>query len=73
MSVESANHLSVMLNEQTVETQNTTLQNFLAEHGWQQGRFVVVVNNNVISKSNHPDYQLTAGDRIDVLSPISGG
>ncbi|MBN47743.1 MULTISPECIES: sulfur carrier protein ThiS [unclassified Methylophaga] len=73
MQTESIQPISLILNEQTVETTSTNLQVFLAEHGWTEGRFVVVINDNVIAKSAHPTYQLSEGDRIDVLSPISGG
>lgn len=65
--------ISITLNQQIVETGNATLQQVLAEHGWQQGRFVVVVNDNIVPKASHSTFQLTAGDCIDVLSPISGG
>lgn len=73
MPAESVKPISITLNQQTVETQNSSLPLFLAEHGWEQGRFVVVINDNIIAKSNYADYQLTTGDCIDVLSPISGG
>lgn len=73
MQAESIKPIQLTLNEQTVETTNCNLQDFLAEHGWEEGRFVVVINDNIIAKSAHPTYQLSAGDRIDVLSPISGG
>lgn len=63
----------IRLNQQTVETGKATLQQLLAEHGWQQGRFVVVVNDSIVPKASYPTFQLTAGDCIDVLSPISGG
>lgn len=73
MQAESIQPISLILNEHPVETRSTNLQVFLAEHGWTEGRFVVVINNNIIAKSAHSTYQLSAGDRIDVLSPISGG
>lgn len=73
MQAESIQSISLILNEQPIETTSTNLQAFLAEHGWTEGRFVVVINDNIIAKSAHPTYQLSAGDRIDVLSPISGG
>ncbi|HAO23910.1 MULTISPECIES: sulfur carrier protein ThiS [unclassified Methylophaga] len=73
MQAESIQPISLILNEQPVETISTNLQFFLAEHGWIEGRFVVVINDNIIAKSAHSTYQLSAGDRIDVLSPISGG
>lgn len=73
MQAESIHPVSLILNELPIETTNTNLQAFLAEHGWEQGRFVVVINDNIIAKSAHSTFQLSAGDRIDVLSPISGG
>lgn len=73
MQAESTQPISLILNEEPVETTNDNLQVFLAEHGWAEGRFMVVINDNIIAKSVHPTYQLSAGDRIDVLSPISGG
>jgi len=73
MQAESIRAISLILNEQKVETTNSNLLYFLAEHDWTQGRFVVVINDNIIAKSAHSTFQLSAGDRIDVLSPISGG
>lgn len=73
MQAESIEPIALILNELPIETTNTNLQAFLAEHGWTEGRFVVVINDNIIAKSAHSTYQLLAGDRIDVLSPISGG
>lgn len=73
MQAESIQPVSLILNELPIETTNTNLQAFLAEYGWEQGRFVVVINDNIIAKSAHSTFQLSAGDRIDVLSPISGG
>lgn len=73
MQAESIQPISLILNEQPIETTSFNLQAFLAEHGWTEGRFVVVINDNIIAKSAHPNYQLSAGDRVDVLSPISGG
>ena len=73
MQAESIQPISLILNEQPIETTSFNLQAFLVEHGWIEGRFVVVINDNIIAKSAHPNYQLSAGDRIDVLSPISGG
>ena len=73
MQAESIQPVSFILNELPIETTNTNLQAFLVEHGWEQGRFVVVINDNIIAKSAHSTFQLSAGDRIDVLSPISGG
>ncbi len=38
-----------------------------------EGRFLVVINDEVLPKSSYANTQLNAGDRIDIMSPISGG
>lgn len=73
MPAELRNPIHLTFNAEKVETSNFILQFFLAEQGWQQGRFVVLINDSIIAKSDYASYQLSTGDRIDVLSPISGG
>ncbi|WP_273151327.1 sulfur carrier protein ThiS [Methylophaga thiooxydans] len=37
------------------------------------GRFVVVVNDEVVPKSSWAQTSINAGDKVDIMSPISGG
>jgi len=37
------------------------------------GRFLVVANDEIVSKSAYAETRLNAGDRIDIMSAISGG
>ncbi|MDF1588282.1 MAG: sulfur carrier protein ThiS [Gammaproteobacteria bacterium] len=37
------------------------------------GRFLVVVNDEVVSKSAYAETVLNAGDRVDIMSAITGG
>jgi sulfur carrier protein len=36
-------------------------------------RVLVVINDEVISKSNWSDTMIEAGDKVDIMSPITGG
>lgn len=38
-----------------------------------QGRFVIVINDELLPKSRWQDVVIHDGDRIDIVSPISGG
>jgi sulfur carrier protein len=38
-----------------------------------EGRFLIVINDDMVPKSSYEHTQLNAGDRIDIMSPISGG
>lgn len=37
------------------------------------GRFLVVANDEVVSKSAYAETVLNAGDRVDIMSAITGG
>lgn len=52
--------------------QSQTVADFLQQ---QQvgGRFVVVINEEVVPKSNWDDTLIQPGDRLEIMSPISGG
>ena len=37
------------------------------------GRFIIVVNGQLLSKSAYSTTLLNDGDRLDIISPITGG
>ena len=37
------------------------------------GRFIVVINDEVVPKSNWQAHPVNAGDSVEIMSPISGG
>jgi sulfur carrier protein len=37
------------------------------------GRFIMVVNDQIVPKSAYRETKLNDGDKLDVMSPISGG
>jgi len=51
---------------------NTKLIDFLHIENI-SGRFLAVINDEVIPKSAHDSTVLKEGDKLDIMSPISGG
>ncbi|OUR72956.1 thiamine biosynthesis protein ThiS [Methylophaga sp. 41_12_T18] len=37
------------------------------------GRFVVVVNDEIVPKSEYDSAVITTGDEVEIMSPITGG
>lgn len=37
------------------------------------GRFVVVINDEVVPKSDYGNAVISAGDALEIMSPITGG
>ena len=50
----------------------TMVENFLRRENV-EGRFLVVLNDEIVPKSAYESTQLNTGDRLDIMSPISGG
>lgn len=38
-----------------------------------EGRFIVVINDEVVPRANWDKHAIAAGDEVDIMSPISGG
>jgi sulfur carrier protein len=38
-----------------------------------EGRFIVVINDEVVPKASWDSREITAGDQVEIMSPISGG
>jgi sulfur carrier protein len=52
---------------------NQTVADILQQQNVVNGRFVVVINDEVVPKSNWGDRHIAAGDQLEIMSPISGG
>lgn len=37
------------------------------------GRFVVVINDEIVPKSEYDTAMISAGDELEIMSPITGG
>jgi sulfur carrier protein len=58
--------------EQSEIKPNSTIVDYLIENKV-EGRFLVVINDEIIPRSAHESTLIQAHDRLDIMSPISGG
>lgn len=64
----------ISLNGERIATQSPTLLALLLERGYDlKSAFACAVNQNFVSRPQWPERSLQAGDRIDVVTPITGG
>jgi sulfur carrier protein len=65
--------ISIQLNAvETTINAGMTLDDYIqkSEIG---GRFIMVVNDQIVPKSAYRETMINDGDKLDVMSPISGG
>lgn len=66
--------LKILLNDQEkLLNQPLSLQDALAEWGYQGQAFAVARNGAFVARSQQATTQLQDGDVIDILKPMSGG
>jgi sulfur carrier protein len=66
--------LLIHVNGDAVQTQAAHLQALLLERGHAlNGAFACAINNNFVPRLQWAERQLLAGDRVDVIAPITGG
>ena len=64
----------ISLNGQRVETDAVTLQALLEARGFDfKSAFACAINNAFVPRPQWPERALQNGDRIDVVTPITGG
>lgn len=70
----SDNNMTITLNgEKMLLTSTSSVTDLLAIEALLEQRCVVVVNEQIVSKSDWQTTQLSTGDKVDIISPISGG
>jgi sulfur carrier protein len=68
------NTFEISLNGKPVETDATTLQALLLAQGYlMTNAFACAINNAFVPRPQWPQRELQNGDRIDVVTPITGG
>ena len=68
------NTLEISLNGKVVATDATTLQALLETRGYDfKSAFACAINNVFVPRPQWPQRELQSGDRIDVVTPITGG
>ena len=66
--------LQISLNGKCIDTQATTLQALLLAQGYTMtAAFACAINNAFVPRPQWPQRVLQSGDRIDVVTPITGG
>ena len=64
----------ISLNGKRVETDAANLQALLLAQAYDlKSAFACAVNNSFVPRQQWPDRRLESGDRIDVVTPITGG
>jgi sulfur carrier protein len=66
--------LTISLNGERVTTDAANLQALLLARGYElQGAFACAVNSSFVPRPKWPAHALQNGDRIDIVTPITGG
>ena len=64
----------ISLNGERMATQAATLQSLLVERGYDlKSAFACAINSGFVPRPQWPERHLQGGDRIDVVTPITGG
>ena len=66
--------IELSLNGERVAVEATTLQALLLGHGYKlESAFACAINNTFVPRPQWPERALQNGDRIDIVTPITGG
>jgi len=66
--------LNISMNGEAIETDAPTLQALLLARGYElKGAFACAINNSFVPRPQWPERALQSGDRIDIVTPITGG
>ena len=66
--------IDISMNGDRIAFEATTLQALLVARGYKlEAAFACAVNNTFVPRPQWPERTLENGDRIDVVTPITGG
>ena len=66
--------IDISLNGERTSAEAGTLQTLLLARGYKlETAFACAINNTFVPRPQWPERQLENGDRIDVVTPITGG
>ncbi len=67
-------NFEISLNGERIATQAATLHALLLERGFDlKSAFACAINSGFVPRPQWPERPLQGGDRIDVVTPITGG
>ncbi|MBZ9909532.1 MULTISPECIES: sulfur carrier protein ThiS [Mesorhizobium] len=65
--------MNLIVNGEPLETAATSLAALLAALDYEGDWLATAVNSDLVHKANRAEFQLSDGDRIEILSPMQGG
>ena len=66
--------IEISLNGERTSAAAATLQALLLARGYKlESAFACAINNTFVPRAQWPDRRLENGDRIDIVTPITGG
>ena len=66
--------IDISMNGERVSAEATTLQALLLARGYKlESAFACAINNTFVPRPQWPERMLQNGDRIDIVTPITGG
>ena len=66
--------IDVSMNGERISAEASTLQTLLLTRGYKlESAFACAINNTFVPRPQWPDRRLVNGDRIDIVTPITGG
>ena len=66
--------IDISLNGERTSAAAVTLQALLLARGYKlESAFACAINNTFVPRAQWPDRRLENGDRIDIVTPITGG
>ena len=66
--------IEISLNGERTSAAAVTLQALLLARGYKlESAFACAINNTFVPRAQWPDRRLENGDRIDIVTPITGG
>lgn len=64
---------TLIINGETVQTDAATLTALIDEMGLTGKRYAVEYDGSLVPKSQHTDFQLTEGMRLEIVQAVGGG
>jgi sulfur carrier protein len=66
--------IDVSMNGERIAIEAATLQALLLERGYKlDAAFACAINNTFVPRPQWPERLIAEGDRIDIVTPITGG
>ena len=66
--------IDISLNGERTSVESGTLQELLVARGYKlEAAFACAINNTFVPRAQWPERHVENGDRIDVVTPITGG